>query len=128
MLVHRGKFVQRGGGFFRFVSSLAKNVFPLVKSIFKAPVTQRVLKKAQNSAINAGLNFAGDTIRGENVKESLKSNLKRVGKDVGNAVTDEIFAKDSTQPPPTKKEKKGKKKRRLLKKKKNRPIRDLFDE
>lgn len=132
MLIHRGKYIQRGGGFFQFVSSLVKKAIPVVKSIFGAPVTQRVLKKAKNSAINAGLNLAGDTLKGENVKDSFKSNLKRVGKDLGSAVTDEIFKKDESEPPPKKRSKKSKKKNirkvSTKKKKSTLPVRDLFDD
>lgn len=96
MLIHGRKNLQRGRGLLSFASSfIRKNLIPLAKSVLKAPVTKRILKKAKKSAINAGLNLVGDTIQGENVVESFKSNLKQAGKEIGNTVSNEVFTGDS---------------------------------
>ena len=75
-----GERLQRGrgiGGLLRLVKSVFS---PLVKTVAKAAKsnTGKVLGNAlKEQAISSAINLTGDVIQGNNLKESLKNELKR---------------------------------------------------
>lgn len=58
------------------------------RKLWESPVTKRILNTAKNSAIEAGINVATDTLKGRNVGESLKGNVSTAKK----AVTDSLLS------------------------------------
>jgi hypothetical protein len=89
--LHRGPYVQRGDiqrgrGIGSTLSSMFKGVIPAMKlmghKLLESPITQKILKTAKRSAIDAGLNVAKDTLQGKNLKESLKENVATAKKSV----------------------------------------------
>lgn len=87
MIRHKGQFLQRGQGIGSIFGSLFRSVIPaaqfLGRAIMGSPVTKNVLDVAKKSAIQSGLQLAQDVLGGENVKESVKKGLGRVGGDIG---------------------------------------------
>ena len=84
-----GERLQRGrgiGGLLRLVKSVFS---PLVKTVAKAAKTNtgkalgNVLKE---QAISSALNLTGDVIQGNNLKESLKNELKSGRETLGSAI------------------------------------------
>jgi hypothetical protein len=55
--------------------------------LLESPITQKALKTAKRSAIEAGRNVATDTLQGRNFGESLKDNVSTAKK----AVTDSLL-------------------------------------
>jgi len=93
--LHRGPYIQkgdtqRGRGFGSTLSSMFKGVIPAMqfmgRKLLESPITQKILKTAKRSALEAGLNVASDTLRGRNLGESLKENVGTAKK----AVTDSL--------------------------------------
>ena len=84
-----GERLQRGrgiGGLLRLVKSVFS---PLVKTVAKAAKsnTGKVLGNAlKEQAISSAINLTGDVIQGNNLKESLKNELKSGRESLGNAV------------------------------------------
>jgi outer membrane biosynthesis protein TonB len=96
---HRGPYIQRGRGIGSIFRSIGQFVLPAVstlgKNLLSSPITKSVLKTVKNSAIDAGLNLAADTLAGKNIPQSLITSLGKVASDV-------IYPKKT---PPTKKSK-----------------------
>ena len=84
-----GERLQRGrgiGGLLRLVKSVFS---PLVKTVAKAVKsnTGKALGNAlKEQAISSAINLTGDVIQGNNLKESLKNELKSGRESLGNAV------------------------------------------
>jgi hypothetical protein len=94
--LHRGPLIQRGDtqrgrGLGSTLSSMFKGVVPALqfmgRKLLDSPITQKALKTAKKSAIEAGLNVATDTLQGRNFGESLKDNVSTAKK----AVTDSLL-------------------------------------
>jgi hypothetical protein len=86
--LHRGPFIQRGRGIGSTLSAVFKDVVPAVKvmgqKVVDSPITQKVVKTAKRSALEAGLNVATDVLEGRDFEESLSQNVstaKRAVKD-----------------------------------------------
>ncbi len=90
--LHRGPYIQRGRGLGSTLGSMFKGVIPAMqvmgRKILESPVTQKVLKTAKRSAIEAGLNLATDALEGENLNESLSKNMSTAKK----VVTDSLIS------------------------------------
>ena len=78
---------QRGEGFGSFFKTIFKNVTPfakrmmggtknLVKSALNSNIAKQAGKELLNQGIETSANILGDIIEGENVKDSVKNNLK----------------------------------------------------
>lgn len=71
--------MQRGRGIGNLLGSLFRSAVPAIKSlgksIFSSNVVKDVGKSLANSAVKGGLNFAADALDGQNLKESLSSNV-----------------------------------------------------
>ena len=87
----------RGGGIgnifsniFRGLVPIAKSLFGIGKSLARTPGGQRILRTAQKSAVNAGLDIASDALSGENVIQSAKRNVGKVGKNLLRATKNEM--------------------------------------
>lgn len=90
MLLHRGKFIQRGGSFGGWLGSLFRAILPIGKSLLRNPSVASVLSSVKNSALKAGANVVQDVLHGENLGESFKKNAKRVKSDTIDAIGRQI--------------------------------------
>jgi hypothetical protein len=71
--------LQRGRGLGNVLRSLYGKVTPTLKAVgskvLDSPVTKAALSTVKDIATNAGLNVLKDTLKGEDVSKSVKSNL-----------------------------------------------------
>jgi len=71
---------------------LVPAVIKIGSKIAKSPVTKKVLSTAKEAAIQTGVNVLADTLTGENVGDSLKSNVVKAKEKVGFALKDALTA------------------------------------
>ena len=94
--VYQGRFVQRGNGLGSIFSGFMRYVMPAAKffgkKIISSPITKNIVNTAKKSAIQAGLSTVQDIMSGENVGQSLKRNLSRVGDDVLETASKELMS------------------------------------
>ena len=87
---HRGPYVQRGRGFGSTLGSMFKGIVPAMKlwgqRVYDSPHTKSILETAKNSALEAGLNVAQDTLSGKNVKESVRGNVTAAKRKVSDSL------------------------------------------
>ena len=87
LLVHRGRYIQRGRGIGSVFMSLFRSLLPAAKtlgtSVLKSSVTKNVLKAAKEAGKDAALSLAADAIAGENVKKSFDRNLQSAREKIG---------------------------------------------
>jgi hypothetical protein len=95
--VYIGSGVQRGHGIGGLFSGLAKMAIPL-------------LKTAGKTLLQSGARFAGDLIRGKNVKLAAKKHALEAGKNIGRNVLSSV--QDMVQTPSTSLSLGGNKKRK----------------
>jgi D-alanyl-D-alanine carboxypeptidase len=118
--------MQKGHGIGSILSSVFRNLLPVVKKIgtriLKSKVTKRVGKAAAKAALRGGIDIVADTLHGENVKGSVKKNIKVASRKVANSL---ITPKRPRKPAKKAKAKKNPKK--ALKKKRRTRVRDIFD-
>lgn len=90
--LHRGPYIQRGRGIGSTLRAMFKGVVPVMQvmgqKLMASPITKRILKTAKQSAIEAGVNVATDTLGGKNVGKSLAENVTTASK----AVTDSLVS------------------------------------
>lgn len=122
MLIHRGKFIQSGRGLGSFFNSIARTILPGLSSFFQSQPAQQILHSAKDSAIKAGLHLASDTLKGENVGDSLKKQLKSFGEDVGSSIHNNLVKTPKKPKTQTSKKRKNPKPIRSSKIKKNKPL------
>ena len=130
--LHRGPYVQRGEGIGSTLTSMFKGVYPALQAmgqkLMNSSITQKVLKTAKRSAVDAGLNVAKDVLKGKKIGESLSENISAAKK----AVTDSLVsALDKAKVPVVagvKRVKKIKTEKRKKKSRKGKVPRDIFDE
>jgi hypothetical protein len=82
MLYHQGDYIQRGRGIGSIFHAIARSVYPAIatlgklgKSALTSSTASSLLQKVKNSAIDAGINVASDTLAGKNVGQSILTNL-----------------------------------------------------
>jgi hypothetical protein len=104
MFYHRGPFYQTGRGVGSFFKSIFRVVAPALQSLgsaaLKNPKTKRILKAAKESAIDAGIDIARDTLGGKDITQSITDNVTKA---VGSVV------KKVEKRPPKRKKPRGKK-------------------
>jgi hypothetical protein len=143
MLLQRRRNVQTGRGLgtilssiFRTIAPYAKTLLNVGKRIFSSRPAQAIVKSAQQSALQSGLNVVDDVIKGKNVKRSLKEHAQSLAQDVGSSAVSEVKKLASMQPPKVVNKKsaannKKKRKNPVLGSKKTRPAKrskgDIFD-
>lgn len=91
MKVHESDlYVMRGSGVGSIFSNVFRKLIPLGVRFLKSDVGQniiraikpeKVIKAAKRTAIDAGLDFAHDVLKGENVGKTLKKEFKKLGPD-----------------------------------------------
>ena len=79
--VYVGAGVQRGHGIGGLFSGLAKMALPLLKS---------AAKTAGKSLLSSGAQFAGDLLKGRNIKDAAKRRALQAGKNIGNDVLSSV--------------------------------------
>lgn len=143
MLLQRRRNVQTGRGLgtilssiFRTIAPYAKTLLNVGKRIFSSRPAQAIVKSAQQSAVQSGLNVVDDVIKGKNVKRSLKEHAQSLAQDVGSSAVSEVKKLAGMQPPKVANKKsatnnKKKRKNPVLGSKKTRPAKrskgDIFD-
>ena len=75
--IYVGAGVQRGHGIGGLFSGLAKMAMPLLKS---------AAKTAGKSLLSSGASFAGDVLKGKNIKAAAKKRALQAGKNIGKDV------------------------------------------
>jgi hypothetical protein len=118
--------MQKGHGVGSVLSSIFRNLLPVVKrvgtAIAKSPITKRVGKAAAKAALGGGIEIVSDALRGQSSKSGVKQTLKRAGRTIADSLIAPKRAK--TKPKP----KKAKKLARKNNKKRGRErLRDIFD-
>lgn len=129
---------RRGAGIGSIFSSIYSTVVPLIKSalrigsrVVKSPVGRSVVNSAKKTAMKAGLNVVNDALRGENVVQSTKRELKKAKGVLARNVARKVLRAHPAPPPAKKSKKRGRKRgrgrtgRRSTAKK--HPRSDLFD-
>lgn len=90
MSYRRELYFQSGRGFAGFLKPLFSKLIPMaVKGISKAAksgVGRSVAKAAKKAAKDTALSLAADTLRGENIGQSLHTNLKRSKAQIADAI------------------------------------------
>jgi hypothetical protein len=88
---------QRGKGIGSIFSSIYSSVVPLIKSALRigknvaaTPVGRSIVKEAKKTAMKAGLNVVNDALRGENVFQSTKRELRSAGRRALNLGAQEV--------------------------------------
>ena len=97
MKVLKSPYSQRGNGLGSIFSSLARVFVPVAKTVFRAskPIVKKVAKAAGREALQIGLDTLGEVAAGEEVKSSLKRNLKAGSKRTLEKVDDVMKNKKS---------------------------------
>ena len=87
---HSGAYLQRGRGLGGIFRSFYSKLVPVLKTvgniILESPVTQNVLEAAKNSAVNAGLNIAAETLAGGKVRKAVKRNFALAKQEIEGAL------------------------------------------
>lgn len=105
-IYHRGAYIQRGRGLGGIFAGLMKFLIPALKASTKVAVktvakqgkkaitsraaqslAKKALKTAKKNALKAGLNLAGNALKGENVKEGLSKDIQAAKRDLGVILT-----------------------------------------
>ena len=83
---------QRGHGLGGIFRSLARVFMPIAKTVFKAskPLMKKAVKYAGKEALQVGLDTVTDVVNGNDLKTSLKKNVKTRSKHVLNKTKDKI--------------------------------------
>ena len=88
---------QKGEGFGSFFKMLFKNVAPLAKKVagetknlvgkaLKSDIAKQAGRELLNQGIETSVNILGDIVDGQNVKESVKSNLNTAKQNIANTL------------------------------------------
>ena len=83
---------QRGHGLGGIFRSLARVFMPIAKTVFKAskPLMKKAVKYAGKEALQVGLDTVTDVVNGNDLKTSLKKNVKTRSRHVLNKTKDKI--------------------------------------
>ena len=110
-----GNLLQKGrgiGGLLRAASSLFKPFFKTVGStalkVARSNTGKAIVKALKEQAISSAKNIAFDTIRGENIKDSLNNEVSNVRKRVADNVEDMLNTPKKRKVVPKSKTKKKK--------------------
>lgn len=117
---------QRGRGVGNILRSLYNKVTPTIKSfgskVLASPVTKTALTTVKDIAANTGLTILKDTLRGEDLATSTRSNVSVAKRKLSKALLDQLYRQTG----------RGRKKRRLTDSDKRggkrRKIEFLFDD
>lgn len=112
MLHRRRRIIQTGRGLGNVLSSLFKKGLPYVKSLlnagkklFNSAIGQNIFNVGKKHAAEGGMKLMDDVFKGENVKESLKKNIKSTAentlKDSATIIQDTVKRKLANLTEPT---------------------------
>jgi len=95
--VYRGRMPRsyKGAGLFSFlprlIGSAVPKLLPKVGSTMMKSVAKNMLKKGSKAALNTGLEVMSDMMSGKNIKQSVKSRGKNLGKEAMNIAKTAAF-------------------------------------
>ena len=102
---------------FRKIKPIARSLYNIGKRVFSSAPVKKVVKSAQNTALQGGVQVIEDVNQGKNVAESLKTNVKQASKKIASDAAQEakLFLEGKKSRPPRKTPaKKSKKSRKKL--------------
>ena len=133
MKILRNPYSQRGNGLGSIFSSLARVFIPVAKTVFKAskPIVKNAVKAVGKEALQVGVDTLSDVISGDDVKTSLKRNVKagskRTLEKVGGVVKNKQVKLDSKAIKAGSKTGKSHSSAKVSKSKKKKIIKTIFD-
>ena len=125
---HAGSELQLGYGLGSILSNIFKSILRIGAKTIKSPLVKTVGKAASEAAISTGINVLTDTLRGKNLKESLKSNVKTSKEKVADAIEDGFIQQQNVSKERKKRANKSENSTTKPNKRRRKKKRDVFDE